>query len=54
MNDGHIEELRHNSGSTLSPPVDQIANSKLPAMRLAVAHLNGNRLLPIVELKKVA
>jgi hypothetical protein len=29
-------------------------NSKLPDMELAVRHLHGNRLLPLVELKRVA
>ena len=42
------------SGSTLSPPTEPMPHSRLPAMELAVSHLHGNRLLPIVELKRVA
>jgi hypothetical protein len=38
----------------LSPPINPSINSKLPAMELVVTHLHGNRLLPVVELKKVA
>lgn len=42
------------SNAQLPPPDNPVPNSKLPAMELTVSHLHGNRLLPLVELKKAA
>ena len=43
----HHAETRDASWYTLP-------NTKLPVMKLTVSHLHGNRLLPVVELRKAA
>jgi len=52
--DGRTPQELYSGSQPQAPPSHSIPHSKLPVMKLAVSHLHGNRLLPLVELKKAA
>jgi transposase InsO family protein len=52
--DGRSPEEVYSNAQPQAPPSHPIPNSKLPVMELAISHLNGNKLLPLVHLKKAA
>jgi len=52
--DGRTPQDVYSGAQPQAPPSHSIPNSKLPVMELAVTHLHGNKLLPVVELRKAA